>query len=216
MFDSTQPAQQTRPTSVARPNKKYSERPITGPRPSQWAQCYSLNNWISHWCKVSSFHWTTLRQDTLDIAGAGYEYDFLLLYTGYFLLVQGKITTQVYNSGVTDGGRLIRVQTSPWQTKCKNWVSILVIFRYSVFFWFSVNCFFAFFGCFWTVVLRWFRVLVSLYRNPHPDTLSFPNFVLNVGEGPDPTVASGPLSATFLTLAKTSNYATGLQLNFSE
>jgi len=41
-----------------------------------WAQCYSLNNWISHWCKVSSFHWTTLMQGILDITGAGCEYDF--------------------------------------------------------------------------------------------------------------------------------------------
>jgi len=38
---------------------------------------YSLNNWISHWCKVLSFHWTTLMQDTLDITGVGYEYDFI-------------------------------------------------------------------------------------------------------------------------------------------
>jgi len=46
------------------------------------AQCYSLNNWISHWCKVSSFQWTTLMQDTLDITGAGYEYEFIWLDTG--------------------------------------------------------------------------------------------------------------------------------------
>jgi len=43
----------------------------------------------------------------------------------------------------------------------------------------------------------------------------FLNFFLNVGEGP-PTVASGPLSATFPTLVKISSYATGLQLNFPE
>jgi len=42
------------------------------------------------------------------------------------------------------------------------------------------------------------------YRNPHPDTFSFLNFFFNVGEG-SPTVASGPLSATFPTLAKTSS-----------
>jgi len=35
-----------------------------------WAQCYSLNKRICHWCKVASFHWTTLMQDTLDITGA--------------------------------------------------------------------------------------------------------------------------------------------------
>jgi len=33
-----------------------------------------------------------------------------------------------------------------------------------------------------TVVFRWFRVLV--YRNPHPNTLSFLNLFLNVGEDP--------------------------------
>jgi len=42
-----------------------------------WVQCYSLNNRISHWCNVSSFHWTTLMQDTLNITGAGDESDFM-------------------------------------------------------------------------------------------------------------------------------------------
>jgi len=50
-------------------------------------------------------------QDTLDITGAGYEYDFISLYTGYSILLQWKDTTQVYNSGVT--GRGTRVQTFP-------------------------------------------------------------------------------------------------------
>ena len=40
----------------------------------------------------------------------------------------------------------------------------------------------------------------TVYRNLHPDTLAFLNFFLNVGEGPL-TVASGPLSATFPTVA---------------
>jgi len=45
-------------------------------------------------------------QDTVDITGAGYEYDFIWLYTGYSILVglQWKDRKQVYNSGVTDGG----------------------------------------------------------------------------------------------------------------
>jgi len=42
-------------------------------------------------------------QDTLDITGMGYEYDFIRLYIGYSILVQCKDTTQVYNSGVTEG-----------------------------------------------------------------------------------------------------------------
>ena len=78
-------------------------------------------------------------QDTLDIAGAGYEYGFILLYTGYFILVQWKNTTQVYNSGVTDGGRLTKVQSSPWQAKCKNWayieIHIRTHFHFQTFFW---------------------------------------------------------------------------------
>ena len=41
----------------------------------------------------------------------------------------------------------------------------------------------------------------TVYRNPHPDTLSFLNFFLKVGEGAT-TVASGTLSATFPTIAK--------------
>jgi len=110
MSDRKQPAQQTRPTitSVERPNKKFWTA-------HNWAEAPTGNcvicNWISHWCKVSRFHCTSLMKDTLDITGAGYECDFIWLYTGYSILVQGKDTTQVYNSGVIDGGS--RVQTSP-------------------------------------------------------------------------------------------------------
>ena len=141
MFDPTQPAQQTRPktTSFAQPNKKcwtahnWAQAPL-------WAQCYSINNWISHWCKVSKFHWTTLMQNTLDITGAGHEYDFIWLYTGYSISVQWKDTTQVYNSGVTDGGS--KVQTCPLTRWMQKLIPILLIFRYSVLFWFSVCCYF--------------------------------------------------------------------------
>jgi len=83
-------------------------------------------------------------QDTLDIAGAGYEYGFILLYTGYFILVQWKNTTQVYNSGVTDGGRLTKVQSSPWQAKCKNWayieIHIRTNFHFQTFFLMLARC----------------------------------------------------------------------------
>jgi len=88
------------------------------------------------------------------------------------------------------------------------YISIVITFLV-----FSKLLFFALFGRFWTVVFRLCQVLV--YRNPHPDTLLFLNFFLNVGEGP-PTVATGPLSPTFPTLVETSSYATGLQLNFPE
>ena len=58
----------------------------------------------------------------------------------------------------------------------------------------------------------------TVYRNPHPNTLLFKNFFLHVGEGA-PAVTSGPLSAIVYVshpMAKTSSYATGLQLNFPE
>ena len=55
----------------------------------------------------------------------------------------------------------------------------------------------------------------SIYRNTHPDELSFLSFLLNVGGGPL-TIASGPLSATFPTLAKNSSNAIDPQLNFPE
>jgi len=55
------------------------------------------------------------------------------------------------------------------------------VFRHSVLLLVLSKLFFAFFGSLWTVVFRWFRVLV--YRNPHPDTLSFLKFFLNFGEG---------------------------------
>jgi len=56
MFDPTQPAEQTRPTiaSVARPNKKCLTA-HNWPEAPDWAQCYSLKNWISHWCKFWVF-----------------------------------------------------------------------------------------------------------------------------------------------------------------
>ena len=111
--------------------------------PTTGVKCHWLNNWTSHWCKVLSFHWTTLMQDTLDITGAGYEYDFIWLYTGCSILVQWKDTTQVCSSGVTGGvqGR----EPPPWQAKCKNWAPILLIFQYSVLFWFSISyCFLRF------------------------------------------------------------------------
>jgi len=44
-------------------------------------------------------------QDTLEITVAGYEYDFMWLYSGYSILVQWKDTTQVLNSGVIDWDR---------------------------------------------------------------------------------------------------------------
>ena len=133
---------------ISQPSRPISPRAATAAHnwaeAQHWAQCCSLNNWISHWCncEVSCFHWTTLMHDTLDITGAGYEWDFIWLYTGYSILVQWKDTTQVYNSGVTDGGA--RVRTSPLTSKCKNWVPILFIFRHSVLFWFSVSCFWRF------------------------------------------------------------------------
>ena len=59
---------------------------------------YSLNNWISHWCKVLSFHWTTLVSDAR--------------YTGYyrrglrirFYMIEYRLfyfcTVKGYNTGL--------------------------------------------------------------------------------------------------------------------
>ena len=135
------------------------------------------------------------------------------LHTSYSILVQLKDTTQVQNSGVTDEGT--RVRTSPWQDKCKNLVPslFLFIFRCAVYF-FGLLYFFGFqqvvafcvfrkfLDCCFPVISGFSR----LYRNQHTDTLSFLKFFLNVGEKP-PTVASGPLSATFPGLSKSSSYA---------
>jgi len=52
-----------------------------------------------------------------------------------------------------------------------------------------------------------------VYRNPHPVTLSFLNFILNVARGPLRWPV-GLFQLPFSTLAETSSYATGLQLNF--
>jgi len=67
----------------------------------------------------------------------------------------------------------------------------------------------AFFGSFLDCCIPLISGFSTVYRNPHPDTLSFLNFFLNVGEGE-------PLSATFSTLAKTSSYATGLNQSVAE
>jgi len=126
---SLHPCRQPTTISVVPPNKKcwtvhnWAE---THRLPTTGGQCYWLNNWISHWCPVLSFHWTFLMKDTPDIICAGYEYDFTWLYgleTGYSILVQWEDTTQVYNSAVTEGGA--RVPTpSPCQGKYKNWALI--------------------------------------------------------------------------------------------
>jgi len=44
-------------------------------------RCCWLNNWISHWCKLLSFRWRTVMQDTLGITPTGYEDNFLGFYT---------------------------------------------------------------------------------------------------------------------------------------
>jgi len=187
---------------------KSSEQPTIGPRPPLGTVLFvtgfrigvKFRDFIAHpWWKI---HWILQVRATNAIL-----YDCIRVIL--FLCrerIQHRSTTVVWLTGVQG------CKPPPWQNKCKKWAPILLIFWYSVL-WFSISCFFAFVGSFWTVVFLWFRVL--LYRNPQPDTLSFLNFFLNVDEGP-PTVASGPLSATFPTLVKSSSYTTGLQLNFPE
>jgi len=70
MFNSTQPAQQARPTTnISQPNEK-CETAHNWADAQHCAQCYSLSNWISHWCKVSLDN-SDARWPTLDITGAG-------------------------------------------------------------------------------------------------------------------------------------------------
>ena len=60
-----------------------------------------------------SFHWTGLKQDTSDMRGARYEYDFTWLYilkSGFSILeVRGYNT--LYNGGATTGGSSVRTST---------------------------------------------------------------------------------------------------------
>jgi len=160
MFDPTQPAQQTRPTttSVARPNKKcwtvhnWAEAPY-------WAQCYSLKNWISHWCKF----WVLIGQFWCNIdwilqARATNAF-FIWFYTGYSILVHWKDTTQVCTTVVWLTG-VQGCEPPPWQDKCRNWDPFCLYFGIRVLFWFLVICCdFAFFASSWTVILQWFWVL---------------------------------------------------------
>jgi len=167
---------------------KSVERSTIGPRPTTGQQCYSLNNWISLWFKVSSFHWATLMQDALDITGAGYEHDFIWLYTSYSILVQRKDTTQVYNSGVTDTGAWMR--TSPltsWMQKLSPQFHCISVF--SAFLLYSNLLF----SCIFRKFLDYcFPIsgFIGPIQKSTPDTLSILNYFLNVGEGPA-TVASG-------------------------
>jgi len=163
MFDSTQPAQQTGPQQqVLRGPIKSSERLTIGPTPNHWEQCFSLNNWISHWCKVSSFHRT--------------------LWCKIHWMLQAQIMIRFY----IIVHRLFCIQgwkPHLWQAKCKTRVSILLIFRYSVLFWFSVNCFcvvWKFSVCCFTVISGF----SSLYRKSTSRYTSNSKLFLNVDEEP--------------------------------
>jgi len=71
--------------------------------------------------------------------------------------------------------------------------TLLVCYTFLVF---SKLLLFAFFGSFWTVVFRWFRVLVGLCRNQHPDTLSFLKFFWMLARGPQRLLV-GPFQLRF-------------------
>ena len=162
MFEPTQPAQQTQPrTSVARPNKKCWTA-HNWAETHHWAQCYSLNNWLSHWCKVSSFHWTTLMQDALDVTGAGYEYDFIWLFTGYSVLNR---IVKGYSTGLQQwcdwrGYKGAKIPSNKVNKKLSPYFIYISVCSI-LFLVFSKLLFYAFYGSFWTVVVfGWLRVLV--------------------------------------------------------
>ena len=91
---------------ISQPSRPISPRAATAAHnwaeAQHWAQCCSLNTEhsavrISHWCncEVSCFHWTTLTHDTLDISGAGYEWDFMIVYRLFY-----SCTVKGYNTGL--------------------------------------------------------------------------------------------------------------------
>ena len=107
---------------------------------------------VAHpWCKVSSSHRTTrckihwiLQARATNTISHDCIPVILFLYSER---IQHRSTTVVGLTGVQG------CEPPPWQDDCKNWAPILLIFRYSVLFWFSVSCcFFALFGSFWTAI----------------------------------------------------------------
>ena len=190
MFDTTQSAEQTRPrTCVARPDKKCWTA-------HNWAfaQCYSITGFLigvkfrvfigQLWCKI---HWILQVRATNTIV-----YGLLFSYSER---IQHRSTTAVWPcdwrgfKGANLPPDKINAKTEPYFADISVFTTFLV-FR-KLFFLRFLDCY--------SPVISGFR---TVYRNPHPDTLSF----LNVGEAPS-AVASETLSSTSPNLAKSSIYA---------
>ena len=98
-------------------------------------------------------------------------------------------TVKGYNTGLQqwrDWRRYKGANLPPDKINAKTEPPFTYISIFSTFLVFSKLLFFAFFESFWTVIFRWFLVLV--YRNQHPDALLFLNFFSECWRG-HPTVA---------------------------
>jgi len=154
MVDSTQPAQQARPTtptSVARPNKKCWTA-HNWAETQHWAQCYSLNNWISHWCKVSGFHWTTLMQDTVHWLLQAWATNTILYDCIPVILVLCSKRIQHRSTTVVWLREVQGCKPPPWKVNAKLSPHSGYISVFSTFLVFSKLLFFVFFGSFWLLL----------------------------------------------------------------
>ena len=90
-----------------------------------------VNNWISHWCKVSCFHWRALMQDTLNILQARATNTILnvsipIILFLYSERIQHRSTTVVRLTGFQGS------EPSPWQVNAKTEPPFCVYVGYSV------------------------------------------------------------------------------------
>jgi len=91
----------------------------------------------------------------------------------YRLFYSCTVTTQVKQR--CDWREVKGANFSPDKLNKKLSPHFVCISVFGTFLVFSKLLFFSFFGSFWTVIFRWFWVLV--YKNPHPNTLSFRFFL---------------------------------------
>jgi len=148
MFNSTQLAQQTRPTttSVARPNKKSWTAHIWA-EVHHWAQCYSLNNWFRVLTGNSDARYTGYYMRGLRI-----RFYMIVRRLFYFCTVKG------YSTGLQqwyDWRRYKGANLPPDKLNAKIESHFAYISVFSTCLVFS-KLFYAFFGSFCTAVFRWF------------------------------------------------------------
>jgi len=142
-------------------------------------------------------------------AQASEEYDFTWLHTletVYSYLVQWEDSLE-YRSATVTSLTGVKVYGPPLcQAKCKTGPSFSLYFGFQYSFGFQCVIAFLRFSVVFLAVIRWFRVFgIEIHI-----WIRFHFFQSFAKWGP------GPPSSTFLTLAETSRYATGRQLNSPE